>query len=294
MKRHVIWVLILVLASFGVANAQETTSGSLGGTVTDAQGANVPGATVVITSAGVSKQFTTDSNGRFFAPFLPPACIRSGWSWPASPRSSRRRSRSAWVSASSCRPHAQGRWVTEVVEVQGSSPVVDTSSTTIGGILDSETIARLPVGRAFTDTLYMLPGVSDSSYAGASNPSIGGASGLENNFIIDGVNASNAGFGAIGSYSATTGRSARASPRTSSRRRRSRPAATRPSTARPPAVSSTSSRAAAATSSVDPSSATCSRQPCRRASSSWTRRTGPSTRREPRPPTSGPPSAVRS
>src|SRR6185295_5571631 len=60
-------------------------------------------------------------------------------------------------------------------------------------------------GRNFTDSLYMLPGVSDSSYAGKSNPSIGGASGLENNFIIDGVNASNAGFGAIGSYSRNYG-----------------------------------------------------------------------------------------
>ena len=95
--------------------------------------------------------------------------------------------------------------LTEVIEVVGSAPVIDTASTTIGGVLDAETIGKLPVGRAFTDTLYLVPGVSDSSYAGKANPSIGGASGLENNFIIDGVNASNAGFGAIGSYSRAFG-----------------------------------------------------------------------------------------
>jgi len=60
----------------------------------------------------------------------------------------------------------------------GSGPVIDSTSTTIGGTLDQETIGTLPIGRNFTDSLYMLPGVSDSSYAGKSNPSIGGASGL--------------------------------------------------------------------------------------------------------------------
>ena len=43
----------------------------------------------------------------------------------------------------------------------GAAPVVDTSSTTAGGMLDSDKLKRLPVGRNFTDTLYLVPGVSD-------------------------------------------------------------------------------------------------------------------------------------
>jgi len=206
MKRHFIRVLILVLASFGVATAQETTSGSLGGTVTDAQGSPVPGATVIVTTAGVPKQFTTDSNGRFFAPFLPPGiyAVRvelTGFSPIEQKEIQVRLGQRLELQGLTLKVGG----ITEVVEVVGTTPVVDSSSTTIGGILDAETIAKLPVGRAFTDTLYMLPGVSDSSYAGKANPSIGGASGLENNFIIDGVNASNAGFGAIGSFSRNYG-----------------------------------------------------------------------------------------
>ncbi len=202
MKRHVIWVLILVLASFGVANAQETTSGSLGGTVTDAQGIAVPGASVIVTSAGVSKTFTTGSDGRFFAPFLPPGTYMvrvelTGFSAIEQKGIQVRLGQRLELQGLTLKVGG----ITETIEVVGASPVVDTSSTTIGGVLNAETIAKLPVGRAFTESLYMLPGVSDSSYAGRANPSIGGASGLENNFIIDGVNASNAGFGAIGSFS---------------------------------------------------------------------------------------------
>ncbi|RXL65965.1 hypothetical protein EO238_32985, partial [Citrobacter sp. AAK_AS5] len=33
------------------------------------------------------------------------------------------------------------------------------------------------------------------------NPAIGGASGLENNYVVDGVNITNAGYGSIGAYS---------------------------------------------------------------------------------------------
>jgi hypothetical protein len=41
--------------------------------------------------------------------------------------------------------------------------------------------------------------------AGAANPSIGGASGLENNYVVDGVNISNQGFGGVGVYSIVFG-----------------------------------------------------------------------------------------
>ena len=206
MRRQLIWALLLVVASFGLASAQETTSGSITGKVVDAQGAPVPGATVTITTNQGPKTLVSDANGRFFAPYLAPGRYSvkvelTGF---------------APVEQKNIDVHLGQRLelgeitlkvgsLQETVEVVGGAPVVDTTTTTIGGILDSETISKLPVGRNFTDTLYMLPGVSDSSYAGKSNPSIGGASGLENNFIIDGVNASNAGFGAIGSYSRNYG-----------------------------------------------------------------------------------------
>jgi outer membrane receptor for Fe3+-dicitrate len=90
--------------------------------------------------------------------------------------------------------------VEEVLQVTAESPVVDMSSTTAGGVLDTAQLQALPVGRKFTETLYMVPGVSDGSGVGAANPSISGSSGLNNNYIVDGVNITNTGYGGVGVY----------------------------------------------------------------------------------------------
>jgi outer membrane receptor for ferrienterochelin and colicin len=205
MRRQLIWALALVLATFGVATAQETTSGSLAGQVLDNQGAAVPGATVTITSNQGARTFVTDSNGKFFAPFLTPGKYTvkvelAGFSPVEQKGIDVRLGQRLDVNFSMKVGDIQ-----EVVEVIGAAPTVDMSSTTTGGVLDSETLKKLPIGRNFTDALYLVPGVSSSGTLGKSNPSVGGASGLENNYVVDGVNISNSGYGAVGSYSIVFG-----------------------------------------------------------------------------------------
>ena len=89
----------LARAGRGRIWAQETT-GSITGQVVDAQGAAVPGATVTVTGPG-HETFVTDSDGRFFAPFLTPGRYKVRAELRASSRSSRRTSTSASASASS-------------------------------------------------------------------------------------------------------------------------------------------------------------------------------------------------
>ena len=95
--------------------------------------------------------------------------------------------------------------MSEAVEVKGASPVIDTSSTTVGATLDSELLSQVPVGRRFSDALYLAPGVSSGGQVGHANPSIAGGSGLENSYVVDGVNITNGGYGALGSYSIVFG-----------------------------------------------------------------------------------------
>jgi hypothetical protein len=206
MRRQLIWVLALVLATFGVASAQETTSGSLTGEVTDAQGAPVPGATVSVVSNQGTKTFTTDANGRFFAPFLTPGVYSvkvelTGFSPVEQKNINVRLGQRLDLTGLVLKVGG----VEEVVEVVGSAPTIDTSSTTAGAVLESETLRKIPVGRNFTDTLYLVPGVSDSGRLGSSNPSVSGGTGLENNYVVDGVNITNTGYGAVGSYSIVFG-----------------------------------------------------------------------------------------
>ena len=206
MRRQLIWALVLVLATFGVASAQETTTGSITGEVVDAQGAPVPGATITVTSNQGTKTFVTDANGRFYAPFLTPAVYSvraelTGFS-PVEQKNVRV-SVGQRIDLTGLTLKVGG--LEEVVEVVGTAPTIDTSSTTAGAVLESEALRRIPVGRNFTATLYLVAGVSDSGRVGDSNPSVGGSTGLENNYVVDGVNITNTGYGAVGSYSIVFG-----------------------------------------------------------------------------------------
>jgi outer membrane receptor protein involved in Fe transport len=197
--------LLLALAACGVASAQETTSGSLTGTIVDNQGASVPGATVTISSSQGARTVVTDASGKFFAPYLTPSRYSvkvelAGFSPVEQKNVDVRLGQRLELSFQLKVGDLQ-----EVVEVVGGAPTVDRSSTTVGGVLDSETLKKLPVGRNFTDALFLVPGVSSGGQTGTCNPSVAGGSGLENNYVVDGINITNAGYGAVGSYSIVFG-----------------------------------------------------------------------------------------
>src|SRR5205823_6962413 len=86
------------------------------------------------------------------------------------------------------------------------------ATTTTGAVLSSEMFSQVPVGRRLSDTLYMAPGVQTGGSVGSANPSISGGSGLENQYVIDGVNVTNQGYGALGSYSIVFGSLGNATP----------------------------------------------------------------------------------
>ncbi len=190
-----------LLAAAPLAGAQETTTGSLQGQVIDAQNLAVPGATVTVLSDQGARTYVTDGNGRFFAPYLPPGMytvraellgFRTVEQQDISVRLGQRLELSLVLTIAG---------LAAEVQVIAAPPVVDTSSTTTGARIDNAVLERMPVGRRFTDVLYIAPGVSSGGGTGDANASIGGGSGLENNYIIDGVNISDAGYGAAGSYS---------------------------------------------------------------------------------------------
>ena len=205
-------IVLLLLSAVGMAAAQETTSGSIQGRLVDPQGLAIPGATVTVTSGQGSKSFTTDSEGRYFAPFLTPGTYTVRAELQGFKPVEQRNVDVRLGQRLELNLTMTVGGVTETVDVTGSSPVIDTSSTTIGANLDSELLNRVPVQRRFSDTLYLAPGVSSSGTAGAANPSVSGASGLENQYIIDGVNITDPGYGALGSYSIVFGSLGSATP----------------------------------------------------------------------------------
>jgi hypothetical protein len=161
MKRSLM-LCALGLAGAVTATAQQATTGSLAGAVVDAQEVPVPGASVVAASREGEKSATTDATGRFFLPFLTPGRYTltvelSGFAPVRLADVDVRLGQRVDLPAIVLRVGT----LTEAVSVVAATPVIDTTSTTVGGVLDSDSLKRLPVGRQLTDALYLVAGVSD-------------------------------------------------------------------------------------------------------------------------------------
>ena len=205
------FLLAVVLTVPGVSAAQETT-GKISGNVVDAQGLAVPGAAVTVTGAQGARETVTDGEGRYNVPLLVPGVyvVRvslQGFRTTEAKDVGVPLGGTATVNLTM----AVGQ-VTEVIEVVAASSVVDTNSTTTGAVLDAATLARFPIGRRITDALYVAPGVSSGGAVGRANPSMAGGTGLDNLYVVDGVNISNTGYGAMGSYSIVFGSLGTATP----------------------------------------------------------------------------------
>jgi hypothetical protein len=202
LRRGLAVLFSLTIAAAAVA---QDTTGALRGRVRDSQGLVLPGVRVSVAGPQGTRATFTDEEGSFVVLSLVPGAYdvraeRDGF------KVAERRD----ITVVLGRTFTVGLTlevgsVTETVQVSGTSPVVDTSSTSVGGILDADTLKHLPVDRNFTDTLYLVPGVSDSSGVGRANPSIAGGSGLDNNYVVDGVNITDSGFGGVGAFNAVHG-----------------------------------------------------------------------------------------
>jgi hypothetical protein len=195
-----------------VAAFAQATTGTLAGRLVDAQGLAVPGATVTVTGPQGSRSFVSDGEGRFSAPLLTPGIydVRAELQGFKSVDIQDVTVSLGQVTEVGIKMEVGG--LTETVEVVGSTVIVDTTSTTVGSTLSSDTLTRVPVGRRMSDALYLAPGVSSSGAAGQSNPSVGGGTGLDNQYVVDGVNITNQGYGALGSYSIVFGSLGNATP----------------------------------------------------------------------------------
>ena len=156
--------LALMLMSLGppLLAAQQPT-GSIEGTVTDVNGAVIPGAKVTITEKATGRQIpvTTNNEGVFQARALLPGeySVRiehSGFSSEVQENVTLRVGQAVNVSASLKPGGAQ-----EVVTVTGSTEIqVDTVRSTVDGVIRGEQIDKMPLNaRNFLELAALEPGV---------------------------------------------------------------------------------------------------------------------------------------
>ena len=154
-------VILLMLAPVLIAQAP---IGSIEGTVTDATGAVIPGATVTITekATGRAINLTSNSSGYFEARALPPGqytvkIAQQGFS-PEVIENLRVEVGQVANATVSLKPGG----TQEVVNVQANNEVqVDTVRSTVDGVITSQQIDQLPLNaRNFMDLAKLEPGVN--------------------------------------------------------------------------------------------------------------------------------------
>jgi carboxypeptidase family protein len=182
------------------ALAQTTTSGVVEGRVRDQAGNPIADATVTAVANRAPAASVTDSQGRFVIPNLPPGTYKVRAEAPGKAAVIQE----PIVVSINSRSRVDFTLVggqTETVTVTAEAPIVDTKSVTTGGNFKvDDFIEQLPVGRNLAATLTLAPGVESGGGTGAGNYSMSGSSGLENSYVVDGVNITNTGYGGIGSY----------------------------------------------------------------------------------------------
>ena len=185
--RKALFVNVLVLALSCVAFAQSTTTGSIGGVVTNPNKEVVPGAAVTVRNMGTNKEdtATTDDSGRFKVANLQPGNYAvTVNSTGFSPMTSENvvveigRETSLEI-ALSVGP------VTGTVDVSAEAPVINTTQQDFSTNINQTSINELPInGRRWSNFALLTPGaVPDGTFGLIS---FRGISGLLNNNTIDG------------------------------------------------------------------------------------------------------------
>ena len=187
--------------------AQELSSvkGGLSGVVADSTGAAIPGATLTITGPADTRTVTSDESGHFSVGNLTPGLYQIKVQKEGFKIDEAKNVEVVINRSSSVNLTLQPGTVAETVEVSASAVEVDTNSTAIGDNLTSTFYSQVPVARNVGSLFYVAPGAVNGGGTGNSNPSIGGATGLENQYIADGVSINDSGYGGLGVYSPSYG-----------------------------------------------------------------------------------------
>jgi len=201
------FTLVAALAgySFAQGSAESSVRGNLSGAVVDSSGAVVTGAKVTITGAAGTKSDTTNQEGQFLFPLLTPGFYSVKVEKGSFKTADVKGVEVVTGKTSNVRVGMVAGQQTEVVEVSGSAITVDTTSTAVAANLTDTFYQSVPVARGVAGLFYASPGVSSGGGSGPSNPSISGGSGLENNYVADGVNITDGGFGGLGVFSRNYG-----------------------------------------------------------------------------------------
>jgi Carboxypeptidase regulatory-like domain/TonB dependent receptor-like, beta-barrel len=188
--------LILLSLCLALPVFAQRDMGTVLGTVTDATGAVVPGATVTITeeATGITNVVQTDPAGNYIRPLLKPGSYTVSVEAPGFKKAVQTGVFLQSASRVQASFNLELGAVTETIEVVALPPALQTESTQMGGTLENRQTSELPLGgqRRFAFLARTVPAVYPAE-PGARDAAGGGfsANGVrsngQNNFLLNGV-----------------------------------------------------------------------------------------------------------
>jgi hypothetical protein len=197
-------LLVLWLLPAAVLGQARLTGADLQGSVEDATGAVLPGATVTIVNVetGIVRTVVTDAGGRYLAPALPPGTYRVGAALDGFTGSTREGLVLVLGQLADV-DFTLGVAGSETVMVSDVGPVVDVRNTAVSTVVGSQQIESLPInGRNFISFSVITPGVTtdrtpQTGAASTSGLSFGGQRARSNNIMVDGLDNNDLVVGAV-------------------------------------------------------------------------------------------------
>ncbi len=168
----------------------QTVTGRILGTVTDSSGAAIRGAAVTITDTqrGTTRNLTSDDSGAYVAPNLLPGTYKvraESKGFKTVERINIPLEVAQDVAIDLVLPPGQAN---ETIVVTEDIPLVNTTTSTLGGTLSNKEINELPLnGRNYENLLQLRPGVVRYPGGGFSTTSSNGLRAEDNAYLIDGL-----------------------------------------------------------------------------------------------------------
>ena len=191
--------VVLISLIFPALSPAQQVTGAITGRVTDASGATVPGANVVVTDKdrGTEWPTTTNAEGVYNLPRLPIGSYRlkvehAGFQISQVQSIVLDMNQVARIDVA-----LQVGNVTQTVDVTSSAPLLQTQSTEVGTVIDEKTNLELPLAtRNYLQLTLLAPGSinpnpagfkSGLTTSGSARPNVNGNREQSNNFMLDGL-----------------------------------------------------------------------------------------------------------
>jgi Carboxypeptidase regulatory-like domain len=155
---RIVMALLVLLSTLAVG---QSTTASILGNVTDQSGAAVAGATVTVTNMGTGLQriTQTDASGNYVVPTLPVGNYKVEAKSPGL-QTQLANNVELQVNQNSVQNFSlKVAQASEVITIEGTAPVIESTTMTVGQVIDNRTTQEIPLnGRHFVDLAQLAPG----------------------------------------------------------------------------------------------------------------------------------------